>query len=121
MYVVDEFIESPSEVLLQNCTKDLLVKIAEHYDVSLTADDKKLKETLFKVVVAGLIEKEILPEREENPVSHAASDGSAASSSSEQELKLRENKLEEHKLQLEAAKLRVERENRILKEKEIVK
>ena len=121
MSVVEEFIESPSEVLLLNCTKDQLVEIAEHYDISLTTDDRRLKETLFKAVVVGLVGKAILPESEESPVSHPAAEVSVASSSLEYELKLREYKLEEHKLQLEAAKLRVERENRIVKEKEIAK
>ena len=121
MSVVEEFIESPSEVLLLNCTKDQLVEIAEHYDISLTTDDRRLKETLFKAVVVGLVGKAILPESEESPVSHPAAEVSVASSSLEYELKLQEYKLEEHKLQLEAAKLRVERENRIVKEKEIAK
>ena len=117
MSVVEQFIQSPSDILLHSCTKDQLVEIAEQYSITLTSEDKKLKETLLKAVVDCLIAKCILPVGEENPSSPPASDLSAAGNVSEHELKLREYIFQEHKLQFEAAKLRVERENRLVKEK----
>lgn len=53
MSVVDEFLASPSYALLEQCSKEQLIKIAEHYSISLTSDDKRLKESLFKAVGPG--------------------------------------------------------------------
>ncbi|TWW53845.1 hypothetical protein D4764_0220310 [Takifugu flavidus] len=41
--LVEEFVQSPTEELLDQCTKDQLLKIAEHFGIEIT--DKKLKET----------------------------------------------------------------------------
>ena len=117
MSLVEQFIQSPLDVLLRNCTKDQLVQIAEHYSISLTPEEKKLKEALMKAVVDGLIWKDIFPAIEETPSSPSAV--SATSKMSERELKLREYSFQERKLQFEAAKLRAEREKRVGQEKEI--
>ena len=41
---IDNFVQNPSESLLEQCTKDQLLKIAEHYGVDVV--DKKLKESV---------------------------------------------------------------------------
>ncbi|XP_041914465.1 uncharacterized protein LOC121679629 isoform X3 [Alosa sapidissima] len=117
MSAVEEFIKSPSEDLLSACTKDQLEKIAEHFSITLTSEDKKRKELLLKAVGLGLVVKNILPAREGivSPVL------SSASNASDRELKIREYSFEERKLQLEAARIRAERENRVVKEKELDK
>ncbi|KAK0156627.1 hypothetical protein N1851_000058 [Merluccius polli] len=118
MSVVEQFIQSPSDVLLDMCTKEQLVQVADHYSVSLTSEDKRLKETLLKAVVDGLIAKDILSVREEPPGSPLSAN---ASEISEHELKLRQYSLQERQLQFEAAKLRAESESRVVQEKEIDK
>ncbi|KAK0155661.1 Retrovirus-related Pol polyprotein from transposon 412 [Merluccius polli] len=118
MSVVEQFIQSPSDVLLDMCTKEQLVQVADHYSVSLTSEDKRLKETLLKAVVDGLIAKDILSVQEEPPGSPLSAN---ASEISEHELKLRQYSLQERQLQFEAAKLRAESESRVIQEKEIDK
>lgn len=44
----------PSEILLERCTKKELLQIAEHFDVTVTSSNKKLKETLVKVLKRGI-------------------------------------------------------------------
>ena len=112
MSVVDEFLASPSYALLEQCSKEQLIKIAEHYSISLTSDDKRLKESLFKAVGLGLVVKEVLI----GPTSPVLS---SASNISEQELKIREYALEECKLQVEAARISAEREKRVVQEKQL--
>lgn len=43
---IDRFVESPSHVLLNTCTKEQLLKIAEYYEVKLS--DKRIKESSIK-------------------------------------------------------------------------
>lgn len=43
---IDRFVESPSHVLLNKCTKEQLLKIAEYYEVKLS--DKRIKESSIK-------------------------------------------------------------------------
>jgi len=49
---VEDFVASPSEELLDNCTKEQLIKIAEHYAIEIDSNDKKLKENLKAVLKA---------------------------------------------------------------------
>ena len=58
MVTVEEFVKSPSEELLLQCTKDQLLKIAEEYNVKLESSDKKLKETVYAVVRRHLFRRE---------------------------------------------------------------
>ena len=44
MVTVEEFVSSPSEDLLMQCTKDQLLKIAETYNIKLESGDKKLRD-----------------------------------------------------------------------------
>ena len=59
MVTVEEFIDAPSEELLSQCTKDQLLKIAEHYNIEIEPVDKRLKETLFQVLRENLFKKDV--------------------------------------------------------------
>lgn len=52
---ISEFIESPSEQVLNLLTKDQLTDIAMYYGVSLSTNDKKLKENIRTVLKIELI------------------------------------------------------------------
>ncbi|KAL2085082.1 hypothetical protein ACEWY4_018402 [Coilia grayii] len=114
MSVVDEFVKNPSVDILSRCTKEKLNQIAEHFSVNITSDDKKLRDTLLKAVVSGLIEKQILPAHAEAPVVSPVPFTPAASRTP-----FKEYAPEERKLLLEAARSRVERESRKELEKEV--
>ena len=59
--LVEDFIISPSEALLELFTKDQLFKIADHYEIEL--EDKRLKEsTIRETIKTKLIEQAILIE-----------------------------------------------------------
>ena len=51
---VDKFVDSPSVALLDQCTKDQLLLIAEKYEIEIL--DKKLKESVKGSLMAGLLE-----------------------------------------------------------------
>ncbi len=61
--VEEDFIEFPSEILLERCTKEELLQIAEQFDVEVTSSDKKLKEMLMKFVKSVLSEQGVLEVR----------------------------------------------------------
>lgn len=61
--LVEDFLAFPSEILLERCTKEELLQIAEQFDVEVTSSDKKLKETLMKVVKSALSERGVLEVR----------------------------------------------------------
>lgn len=52
--VVDEFLHSPSDHLLSQCTKDQLLKIAEHYDIDIS--DKRLRDNIKAILRANLLD-----------------------------------------------------------------
>lgn len=58
MSLVEEFVNAPSVELLDHCTKDQLVKLAEHFEIELT--DKRLKENIKLVLKKKLMEEGIL-------------------------------------------------------------
>lgn len=55
--LVEEFVVSPSEDLLEKLTKDQLCEIVHHYELIITSQEKKLKETLVIAVKNQLFEK----------------------------------------------------------------
>ncbi len=54
---ISEFIENPSEHVLNLLTKDQLIEIATHYDIVLSTNDKKIKDNIQTVVKVALINK----------------------------------------------------------------
>ena len=56
--LVESFIQDPSESLLEQCTKEQLLRIAEHYEVDIS--DRKLKESVKACLRDGLFEAGVL-------------------------------------------------------------
>lgn len=56
--IVAEFIQSPTDELLDQCTKEQLVKIAQHYSVEV--DLKHTKDNLKNIMEANLHEGGVL-------------------------------------------------------------
>lgn len=57
--LVEDFISSPSEALLDSCAKDQLLKIADHYGIEI--GDKRVKDsTIRETLKTKLIEQSIL-------------------------------------------------------------
>ncbi len=54
--IVEDFFTFPSEILLERCTKEELLQIAERFSVEITRN-KKLKETLMHTVRSALVER----------------------------------------------------------------
>lgn len=66
-----EFFENPSEQILNLLTKDQLIEVATHYGISLSTNDKKLKENIRIVVKTALTNQQIMlsvPESVDLPV-----------------------------------------------------
>lgn len=55
---VDVFIATPSEEFLDQCTRDQLLKIADHYEI--TVGDRRLKENARTIIKAYLYDMEVL-------------------------------------------------------------
>ena len=58
MASVSSFVQSPTEAILNSCTKDQLLKLVEHYGIDI--GDKKLEE-IKGALRAALIESGVLP------------------------------------------------------------
>ena len=56
----DEFIQGPAAEVLDRCTKDQLIKIAEHYQIDVSSGDKRLKGTFKDILVATLEDSGVL-------------------------------------------------------------
>jgi len=59
-------VAAPSEEALEKCTKEQLLKIAEHYSI-VVAGDKRIKENIKMTVKAELIERGVITEELEDP------------------------------------------------------
>ena len=57
---VQEFVNAPSESLLNDLTKDQLLELAEYYEINLMSQDKRLKDQVKTLVKTELIERGIL-------------------------------------------------------------
>lgn len=55
--VVEQFISEPSSDLLEELNKDQLYEVAQHFEITLTSNDKKLKKTVFSVIQEQLVKK----------------------------------------------------------------
>ena len=105
--VVSDFIDCPSLVTLEQCTRDQLLIIATHYQIEVS--DRKLKETIKATVKACLQEKGVLggPER-----SQCVSVGLTFEQQKELLVLKQEHELalEEQKQKLELAKISLQQE-----------
>lgn len=58
MAEIEEFLKSPTEVLLDRYTKDQLLRIVEYYEIEIS--DKHLKDTVKSILKANLKDKDVL-------------------------------------------------------------
>ena len=64
---VDVFIDTSSETFLGQCTRDPLIKIADHYKIC--AGDKRLKLNVKAIVKENVYEMEVLTPAQTSPTS----------------------------------------------------
>ena len=101
---VDKFVDSPSVALLDQCTKDQLLLIAEKYEIEIL--DKKLKESVKGSLMAGLLEQRMI-----QPVGgtqSSASTGTVLSFEQQKELLLLK---QTHELQLQVQLQNIKQQN----------
>ncbi len=58
--VIEDFLVCPSEALLESCTKEQLVQIAERFSVDLTSQEKRLKETIVTTLKRSLVDRGVI-------------------------------------------------------------
>ncbi|RXN17438.1 membrane-spanning 4-domains subfamily A member 4A-like protein [Labeo rohita] len=58
--VLEDFFACPSEALLESCTKEQLVQIAERFSVDLTSQEKRLKETIVTTLKRSLVDRGVI-------------------------------------------------------------
>lgn len=111
--VLEDFFACPSEALLESCTKEQLVQIAERFSVDLTSQEKRLKETLVTTLKRSLVDRGVIEIISESVVT------TPAEVYSESETKFAELSLQEKQLCLEAAKICAQRDDRAMKERAV--
>lgn len=111
--VLEDFFACPSEALLESCTKEQLVQIAERFSVDLTSQEKRLKETLVTTLKRSLVDRGVIEIISESVVT------TPAEVYSESETKFAELSLQEKQSCLDAAKIRAERDDRAMKERAV--
>ena len=65
MSEVTEFVSAPTEEFLDKCTKDQLLRIADHYKIEIS--DKRLKDTVKSILRANLSDMGVLTVSAEQP------------------------------------------------------
>uniref|UniRef100_A0A3B4TE40 Gypsy retrotransposon integrase-like protein 1 n=1 Tax=Seriola dumerili TaxID=41447 RepID=A0A3B4TE40_SERDU len=55
---ISEFVKAPSEDFLNKCTKEQLLKVAEHFEIDIS--DRRLKDTVKSMLTANLTEMGVL-------------------------------------------------------------
>uniref|UniRef100_A0AAY4AAH2 Uncharacterized protein n=1 Tax=Denticeps clupeoides TaxID=299321 RepID=A0AAY4AAH2_9TELE len=103
--------------MLAELTKEQLLGVADFYGIPIASADRKLKDLLVTALKIGLVEKGVPRVKSGSPLSAEGLEKSGESFSSE--IRLKEMSLQEKQMQLEAAKLRADREARGLREKEL--
>lgn len=58
MSAVEELVQNLSEDLLDACTKDQLIKVAEHYEIEISSQGRK--DRIFGVLKEGLVQLGVL-------------------------------------------------------------
>nr|XP_055067825.1 uncharacterized protein LOC129449084 [Misgurnus anguillicaudatus] len=115
--IVEDFFAFPSEILLERCTKEELLQIAERFAVELTSNDKKLKETLTNTLKSALSERGVLEVRAE--VVDSEETLTTSLYDTDKNVEFGEMSVQEKQLYVDAERLRAERDALILKEKEL--
>ncbi len=115
--VIEDFFVCPSEALLESCTKEQLVQIAERFSVDLTSQEKRLKETIVTTLKRSLVDRGVIEVSTELITPSESFVSTPAEVYSESETKFPELSLQEKQLCLDAAKIRAERDDRAMKER----
>ena len=58
--IVTGFIQTPSAELLNSMTKEQFIEVADHYSIVVSVVQRRLKESVRCVVVAGLVDQQVL-------------------------------------------------------------
>lgn len=58
MASVEDFLRAPSEELLERCSRQQLVKIADHFEID--GSDKRMKENIKAIVRANLLDTGVI-------------------------------------------------------------
>lgn len=117
--VIEDFFACPSEALLESCTKEQLVQIAERFSVDLTSQEKRLKETIVTTLKRSLVDSGVIEVSTELITPSESVVFTPAEVYSEGETKYPELSLQERQLRLDAAKIRDERDGRDMKERAV--
>lgn len=117
--VIEDFFSFPSDILLERCTKEEMLQIAECFGGEVTSNDKKLRETLLKAVKDTLVERGVLeirtpPVNPDTPLTSPLYDP-------ECNVKCSEMSLQEKQLCVDSEKFCAERDICALKQKELEK
>ena len=120
MSQLEDFFKTPSELFLEDCTKDQLLKIADHYEIVIS--DKRLKDTVRAILRANLQERKVLPGKPGSVVGDAP--GSTSFTFEQQKelllLQMAHDKIkceaEQDRISLEREKLSLLREGRLSRE-----
>lgn len=102
MASVESFVQSPSEELLNSCTKDQLLQLVEHYGIDV--GDRKLKDEIKLCLRSVLVHKGVLPGKS----SVNEMDSSSLTFEQQRELLLLE--VEKEKMAMEQMRIGLERE-----------
>lgn len=94
MASLEDFVKEPSEELLELFTKDQLLQLASHYDITITSKEKQLKDSVKEIIRNVLSDKEVLKVQKDFPKSVITPLSEAAF-----ELRLREIALQEKQLE----------------------
>ena len=114
--VVEAFIQSPSETLLDSCTKDQLLKIADHFGIEIAAT--RLKDTIKRILKATLMEEGVLASDEGKGLpSTMVSPGGSLTFDQQKELLLIQMEHEKTKMDNELALEKTKMENELALEK----
>lgn len=57
---VETFVSAPSEDLLNDLTKDQLIELADHYEINLSSQDKRVKDDVKLLIKTELMDRGIL-------------------------------------------------------------
>ena len=108
--IVDEFVGAPSYEVLEQCSKEQLLKLAQHYGVAV--DARRTKDTIKSILKANLQEEGVL--KTEDGKSDIFTSASALTFEQQKELLLlkleHEKQLEKMKYKMEEMKLEIEQQ-----------
>ncbi|XP_073721213.1 uncharacterized protein [Misgurnus anguillicaudatus] len=94
MASLEGFVKEPSEELLELFTKDQLLQLASHYDITITSKEKQLKDSVKEIIRNVLSDKGVLKVQKVSPKPVITPLSEAAF-----ELRLREIALQERQLE----------------------